>query len=142
MFPDGRNCRKGDFHYADFSNGLTNANGVILFNGTRATIQSLTAESGGGKVEATGFAALTGGLMAFRLEAKTRDVRVRYPRGRQHGFGRGSDAGGHIPAQRSFGHGHHPPDFDQSEIGRLDDPRERGATDEDAGSQRGLSRRT
>ena len=73
--------RKGDFHYADFSNGLTNANGVILFNGTRATIQSLTAESGGGKVEATGFAALTRGLPAFRIEAKTRGVRVRYPEG-------------------------------------------------------------
>src|SRR5271165_3756019 len=73
--------RKGDFHYADFSNGLTNANGVILFNGTRATIQSLSAESGGGKVEATGFAALTGGRTTFRLEARTLGVRVRYPEG-------------------------------------------------------------
>ncbi len=73
--------QKGNFHYADFSNGLTNANGVILFNGTRATIQSLTAESGGGKVEATGFAALTRGLVAFRLEARTRSVRLRYPEG-------------------------------------------------------------
>ncbi len=72
---------KGDFHYADFSNGLTNTNGVILFSGSRATIESLTAESGGGKVNATGFAAITGGLVTFRLEAKTRDVRVRYPPG-------------------------------------------------------------
>ncbi len=73
--------QKGDFHLADFSNGLTNANGVILFNGTRATIQSLAAESGGGKVDATGFAALSRGLLAFRLEARTRGVRVRYPEG-------------------------------------------------------------
>lgn len=73
--------QKGDFHYANFSNGLTNANGVIVFNGPRANIQSFNAESGGGKVEASGFAALTGGLIAFRLEAKTRDVRVRYPAG-------------------------------------------------------------
>ena len=73
--------QKGDFHYANFSNGLTNANSVILFNGPRANIQSFSAESGGGKVEATGFAALTGGLIAFRLEAKTREVRVRYPEG-------------------------------------------------------------
>ena len=73
--------QKGDFHYAGFSNGLTNANGAIAFNGPRANIQSFNAESGGGKVEATGFAALTGGLIAFRLEAKTRDVRVRYPQG-------------------------------------------------------------
>ena len=73
--------QKGDFHYANFSNGLTNANGVVVFNGPRANIQSFHAESGGGKVEATGFAALTGGRIAFRLEAKTRDVRVRYPQG-------------------------------------------------------------
>lgn len=73
--------QKGDFHYADFSNGLTNTNGVILFNGKRATIQSLAAESGGGKVDAAGFAALTGGLLAFRFEVKTQNVRVRYPPG-------------------------------------------------------------
>jgi len=74
--------QKGDFHYADFSNGLTNAQGVILFNGKQATIQSLTAESGGGKAEVTGFATLTGaGPMAFRIEAKTQGVRVRYPPG-------------------------------------------------------------
>ncbi len=73
--------QKGEFHYADFSNGLTNTNALILFNGKRATIQSLTAESGGGKVDALGFAALTGGLLAFRLEVKTQNVRVRYPPG-------------------------------------------------------------
>jgi translocation and assembly module TamB len=73
--------RKGDFHYADFSNGLTNAQGVILFNGKQATIQSLTAESGGGKVEVTGFATLTAGMPAFRIEARTQGVRVRYPAG-------------------------------------------------------------
>ncbi|HVV44047.1 MAG TPA: hypothetical protein VHC72_02550, partial [Bryobacteraceae bacterium] len=73
--------QKGEFHLADFSNGLTNANGVVLFSGTRATIQSLTAETGGGRVNVMGFAARTNGLYAFRLEAKTHDVRVRYPEG-------------------------------------------------------------
>ncbi|MDP9054772.1 MAG: translocation/assembly module TamB domain-containing protein [Acidobacteriota bacterium] len=73
--------RQGDFHLTNFSNGLTNANGVILFNGTRATIQSLSAESGGGKVAVTGFGAMSGGMGTFRLEAKTRAVRVRYPEG-------------------------------------------------------------
>jgi len=72
---------KGDFHYADFTNGLTNANGLVLFNGSRATIQNLTAESGGGKVDASGFAAVTGGRFAFRLDVKTNQVRVRYPEG-------------------------------------------------------------
>jgi translocation and assembly module TamB len=73
--------QKGNFHYAEFSNGLTNTSAMIAFNGTRATIQSLHGESGGGKVDATGFAALTDGLVAFRLETKTREVRVRYPEG-------------------------------------------------------------
>lgn len=73
--------QKAEFHYADFSNGLTNTNGVIVFNGRRATIQSLNAESGGGKVDANGFVTLTNGSLAFRFEAKTRNVRVRYPAG-------------------------------------------------------------
>ena len=73
--------QKGNFHYAEFTNGLTNATAVLAFNGTRATIQSFSGESGGGKVNATGFAALTNGLIAFRLEARTREVRVRYPEG-------------------------------------------------------------
>jgi translocation and assembly module TamB len=72
---------KGDFHYAGYSNGLSNANGVLIFNGARATIQNLTAESGGGKVEASGFAAVTGGRFAFRLDVKTSQVRLRYPEG-------------------------------------------------------------
>ena len=73
--------QKGDFHYADFSNGLTNAQGVIVFNGRQATIQSLKAESGGGKVQATGFATVTGGVPTFRIEAGAQGVRVRYPPG-------------------------------------------------------------
>jgi translocation and assembly module TamB len=73
--------QKGDFHLENFSNGLTNANGVILFSGTRATIQSLAAETGGGKVNVTGFGALSNGILTFGLDAKTRGVRVRYPEG-------------------------------------------------------------
>ncbi len=73
--------KNGEFHFADFSNGLANANGEIAFNGTRATIQSLTAESGGGRVDVSGFTTLNNGLLAFRLEAKSRGVRVRYPEG-------------------------------------------------------------
>ena len=73
--------RNGELHYADFSNALTNANGEIVFNGSRATIQTLSAESGGGRVDATGFAALSAGQLTFRIETKARGVRVRYPEG-------------------------------------------------------------
>ena len=76
--------QKGEFRYAGFVNGLANVNGVLLFSGTRATIQSLTAESGGGKVDATGFVTLTAGslgTLAFRLETHAHGVRIRYPEG-------------------------------------------------------------
>jgi translocation and assembly module TamB len=66
---------------ATFPNGLSNANGVILFSGNRATIQSLTGESGGGKVSVTGFASYVGGEPAFRFEVAANQMRVRYPEG-------------------------------------------------------------
>ena len=73
--------RKGEFRYGDFSNGLSNANGEIAFNGSRATIQSFTAESGGGKVDVSGFAARAANTVNFRIEANAQQVRVRYPEG-------------------------------------------------------------
>ncbi len=66
---------------ATFPNGLSNANGVILFSGDRATIQNLTGESGGGKVSVTGFVSYVGGEPTFRLEAAASQMRVRYPEG-------------------------------------------------------------
>ncbi len=72
---------RGDFHYTDFANGLTNARGSFLFNGNRATIQSFTAETGGGKVSVAGFGTLSAGVLGFRVEAKAREVRIRYPEG-------------------------------------------------------------
>jgi translocation and assembly module TamB len=78
----GRATMKGgEFHYSDFTNALTNVNCEIVFNGTRATIQSLSAESGGGRVDAAGFAAYSAGQLTFRVETKARGVRVRYPEG-------------------------------------------------------------
>lgn len=67
--------------YTDVPNGLANANGLILFSGDRATIQNLTGETGGGKVQLTGFAAYDAGNPAFRVHADAQGVRVRYPEG-------------------------------------------------------------
>ncbi|HXJ44330.1 MAG TPA: translocation/assembly module TamB domain-containing protein, partial [Bryobacteraceae bacterium] len=66
---------------ATFPNGLSNANGVILFSGDRATIQNLTGESGGGKVSVTGFVSYVSGEPAFRFEVAASQMRVRYPEG-------------------------------------------------------------
>ncbi|MDQ6676881.1 MAG: translocation/assembly module TamB domain-containing protein [Acidobacteriota bacterium] len=67
--------------YAGLPNGISNGNGRILFDGSRATIESLTAQTGGGTLRLTGFAAFAGPSPAFRLEANATGVRVRYPEG-------------------------------------------------------------
>ncbi len=72
---------------ADFPNGISNGNGVILFSSTRdnteqrASIQKLTAQTGGGSIDFSGFATYSGGETAFRVHANAREVRVRYPAG-------------------------------------------------------------
>ena len=70
--------RNANINYADVPNGLSNGNGVILLNGTSATIQNLTGESGGGKIAVTGFAGLTGRAITYNLRATANKVRVRY----------------------------------------------------------------
>lgn len=70
--------KNANMNYSLSPNGLSNANGVILLNGTGATIQNLTAESGGGKISVTGFAGLTGTTFTYNVEATATKVRVRY----------------------------------------------------------------
>lgn len=64
----------------DLPNGVDNANGVITFDRNRATIQSLTAETGGGKISFSGFAGF-GALLVYHLEATADQVRYRTPEG-------------------------------------------------------------
>jgi len=73
--------QKAAFSIVDVPNGISNANGAILFAGGRATIQSFTGETGGGKIELSGFASYSDGQMIFRLAARVREVRIRYPEG-------------------------------------------------------------
>jgi translocation and assembly module TamB len=73
--------QNAQLNYSDFPNGISGANGSILFTGDRATIQKLTGETGGGKIELTGFAGYGGGEMIFRLHADAKGIRVRYPEG-------------------------------------------------------------
>jgi translocation and assembly module TamB len=71
------------FNIEGVTNGISKANGVIAFtgdraNGTRATIQSFTGETGGGKLELSGFAGYSDGQSIFRVHARASQVRVRY----------------------------------------------------------------
>jgi len=74
--------QKATFNIADVPNGIANASGVIVFNKDRATIQRFAGETGGGKIELTGFAGYGGvHTTVFRLHARATEVRVRYPEG-------------------------------------------------------------
>ncbi|MBV9759264.1 MAG: translocation/assembly module TamB domain-containing protein [Acidobacteriaceae bacterium] len=70
--------RNANVNYTDSPNGLENGNGVILLNGTSASIQTLTGQSGGGKISMTGFVGYSGKTLAFNLRAAAERVRTRY----------------------------------------------------------------
>lgn len=67
--------------YSMFPNGISGASGAIVFTGDRAAIQNLTGETGGGKIQLTGFATYDKGPAVFGLRADAQGVRVRYPEG-------------------------------------------------------------
>lgn len=69
--------KDANVNYTRSPNGLSNANGVILLNGTSANIQTLTAESGGGKITVAGVVGY-GPVVNFDLRANATKVRVRY----------------------------------------------------------------
>jgi translocation and assembly module TamB len=73
--------RNGSISLAGFPNGLSNANGRIVFDQNRANIQSLTAQTGGGTLQLDGFAAFGGPSVSFRVTGSAKGVRVRYPEG-------------------------------------------------------------
>jgi translocation and assembly module TamB len=62
----------------DLPNGVDKAKGVIVFDRNRATIQQLTAETGGGTVSFSGFLEF-GAPLLYRLHANFQQVRLRLP---------------------------------------------------------------
>ncbi len=73
--------KKASLYLADVPNGVDNANGVITFDRSRANIESLTAQTGGGQLAFSGFIGFGGGTLVYRLQAKANQVRFRYPEG-------------------------------------------------------------
>ncbi len=64
----------------NFPNGLSDINGVIVFNQDRMQIQSLTAMTGGGSLTFGGFVTYAN-ILAFNLTAQGKNIRLRYPQG-------------------------------------------------------------
>ena len=76
---DGRvDLKNASLQLSNWPNGIYKASGVILVNGSSAAIQSLTAESGGGKVNIDGVLAYSKGTLTYNIRANARQVRTRY----------------------------------------------------------------
>jgi translocation and assembly module TamB len=65
----------------DFPSGLSDLNGVLLFDRNRIQIESLSGATGGGTVALTGSATYQSGVLLLDFGATAHDVRLRYPPG-------------------------------------------------------------
>ena len=65
----------------DFPSGLSDLNGVLLFDRNRIQIQNLTGTTGGGTIALTGTANYQAGVYSLDLGATAHGVRLRYPPG-------------------------------------------------------------
>jgi len=65
----------------EFPSGLSNLNGVLLFDQNRIQIEKLDGTTGGGTITLTGSASYQKGTLTLDLGARARDVRLRYPPG-------------------------------------------------------------
>ncbi len=73
--------KQASLFLSNIPNGLEDASGVVLLFRDRATIESITASTGGGKLSLKGFAGFGAGQTSYGLAASARNVRIRYPAG-------------------------------------------------------------
>ena len=75
--------RNASLYLADLPNGVTQANGDILFDRNRATVERLTAVTGGGTVEFQrgSFVGFRGPTLLYHVQAAANHVRYRSPEG-------------------------------------------------------------
>ncbi len=75
--------RNASLYLADLPNGVSQANGQILFDRNRATIDRLSAVSGGGRVEFQrgSFVGFRGPALLYHVQATADHVRYRSPEG-------------------------------------------------------------
>jgi translocation and assembly module TamB len=71
--------RNASLFLRDVPNGIDQANGLILFDRNRATVQNLSAQSGGGNIqfESGSFVGFRGTSLVYRLQAAAHNVRYR-----------------------------------------------------------------
>ncbi len=71
--------RNASLFLRDVPNGIDQANGLILFDRNRATVQNLSAQTGGGDIqfESGSFVGFRGAALVYRLQAAAHNVRYR-----------------------------------------------------------------
>jgi translocation and assembly module TamB len=69
------------FRYGDFPTGLSNVAGDFNFDASRMLFDNVTAESGGGHLNIGGTVSYGNGPMTYDINARSDQVRVRYPVG-------------------------------------------------------------
>jgi translocation and assembly module TamB len=67
------------FRLRNVPNGLDQVTGLIRFDTYRASIERMTAQTGGGNLNLTGFVGFGGSQLLYRLQGDVQHVRVRYP---------------------------------------------------------------
>ncbi len=70
----------GALSFIDLPNALSDINGELVFNENRLQVQSLSARSGGGRLDLAGYITYARGYY-FNLTAVGQDIRLRYPPG-------------------------------------------------------------
>jgi translocation and assembly module TamB len=65
----------------DFPSGLSDLNGVLVFDRNRIQIEKLSGTTGGGAIALTGSASYQGGIFQLDFGATAQGVRLRYPPG-------------------------------------------------------------
>jgi translocation and assembly module TamB len=81
---DGRlQLQNASLFLRDVPNGLDQANGLFLFDRNRATVQNLSAVTGGGNIafETGSFVGFRGAALVYSVRAKAQNVRYRSPDG-------------------------------------------------------------
>ena len=71
--------KNASLYMTDVPNGVDNASGTILFNRNRATVETLTAETGGGRISFRGFLEF-GDTLIYRLQAEVAKCACAIPR--------------------------------------------------------------
>jgi translocation and assembly module TamB len=73
--------RDASANYDDFPTGLSHVTGDIVFDSSRALLENITAQAGGGNLTLNGSMSYGNGPIHYDLDASAPQIRVRYPVG-------------------------------------------------------------